>query len=158
MRVGIYPGSFDPITLGHIDIIERSARIFDKLIVAVLRNSEKKSLFTVDDRIEMILDAVKEYKNVEVIHFDGLTIEFAKKYNAECIVRGLRAVTDFEYELQLAQINKQLDKKLETIFLTTNIMYSYLSSSVVKEIAMYNGDITKFVTPFVEKKLKEKYS
>ena len=106
----------------------------------------------------MILDAVKEYKNVEVIHFDGLTIEFAKKYNAECIVRGLRAVTDFEYELQLAQINKQLDKKLETIFLTTNIMYSYLSSSVVKEIAMYNGDITKFVTPFVEKKLKEKYS
>ena len=158
MRVGIYPGSFDPITLGHIDIIERSARIFDKLIVAVLKNSEKKSLFTVDDRIEMILDAVKEYKNVEVIHFDGLTIEFAKKYNAECIVRGLRAVTDFEYELQLAQINKQLDKKLETIFLTTNIMYSYLSSSVVKEIAMYNGDITKFVTPFVEKKLKEKYS
>ena len=158
MRVGIYPGSFDPITLGHIDIIERSARIFDKLIVAVLRNSEKKSLFTVDDRIEMILDAVKEYKNVEVIHFNGLTIEFAKKYNAECIVRGLRAVTDFEYELQLAQINKQLDKKLETIFLTTNIMYSYLSSSVVKEIAMYNGDITKFVTPFVEKKLKEKYS
>ena len=158
MRVGIYPGSFDPITLGHIDIIERSARIFDKLIVAVLRNSEKKSLFTVDDRIEMILDAVKEYKNVEVIHFDGLTIEFAKKYNAECIVRGLRAVTDFEYELQLAQMNKQLDKKLETIFLTTNIMYSYLSSSVVKEIAMYNGDITKFVTPFVEKKLKEKYS
>ena len=158
MRVGIYPGSFDPITLGHIDIIERSARIFDKLIVAVLRNNEKKSLFTVDDRIEMILDAVKEYKNVEVIHFDGLTIEFAKKYNAECIVRGLRAVTDFEYELQLAQINKQLDKKLETIFLTTNIMYSYLSSSVVKEIAMYNGDITKFVTPFVEKKLKEKYS
>lgn len=158
MRVGIYPGSFDPITLGHIDIIERSARIFDKLIVAVLKNSEKKSLFTVDDRIEMILDAVKEYKNVEVIHFDGLTIEFAKKYNAECIVRGLRAVTDFEYELQLAQINKQLDKKLETIFLTTNIMYSYLSSSVVKEIAMYNGDITKFVTPFVEQKLKEKYS
>ena len=158
MRVGIYPGSFDPITLGHIDIIERSARIFDKLIVAVLRNNEKKSLFTVDDRIEMILDAVKEYKNVEVIHFDGLTIEFAKKYNAECIVRGLRAVTDFEYELHLAQINKQLDKKLETIFLTTNIMYSYLSSSVVKEIAMYNGNITKFLTPFVEKKLKEKYS
>ena len=156
MKVGIYPGSFDPITLGHIDIIERSIRIFDKLIVAVLKNSEKKSLFTVDERIEMILDAVKKFDTVEVIHFDGLTIDFAKSNNANCIVRGLRAVTDFEYELQLAQINKQLDEKIETIFLTTNIRYSYLSSSVVKEIATYNGDISKFVTPYVEKKLKEK--
>ena len=156
MKVGIYPGSFDPITLGHIDIIERSIRIFDKLIVAVLKNSEKKSLFTVDERIEMILDAVKKFDTVEVIHFDGLTIDFAKRNNANCIVRGLRAVTDFEYELQLAQINKQLDEKIETIFLTTNIRYSYLSSSVVKEIATYNGDISKFVTPYVEKKLKEK--
>lgn len=157
MKIGIYPGSFDPVTLGHIDIIERASNLVDKLIVAVLKNPLKKSHFTTEERIDMLVNSVKEYKNVEVKHFDGLLVDFAKSQNANVIVRGLRAVADFEYELQMAQTNKELCPEIDTIFLFTNIKYSYLSSSVVRETAMFKGDTSKFVNKYVEEKLKESY-
>lgn len=158
MKVSIYPGSFDPITYGHIDIIERAAKISEKLIVAVLNNPEKKSLFDVNERLEMIKDAVKSYDNIEVESFDGLLVDYAKKKNASIIIRGLRAVTDFEYELQLAQTNRQINDNVDTVFLLTNIQYSYLSSSIVKQVAKEKGDISKFVTPFVANMLEKKYN
>lgn len=158
MKVSIYPGSFDPITYGHIDIIERASKISDKLIVAVLNNPEKKSLFNVSDRVDMIKDAIKPFKNVEVDSFEGLLVDFAKNKNANIIIRGLRAVTDFEYELQLAQTNRELYNKVDTVFLVTSIQYSYLSSSIVKQVAKENGDIQKFVTPYVATKLKSIYN
>ena len=157
MKISIYPGSFDPITYGHIDIIERAAKISEKLIVAVLNNPEKQSLFTVDERVEMIKKSIESFDNIEVECFDGLLVDYAKKKNANIIIRGLRAVTDFEYELQLAQTNRELYKDLDTVFLLTNLQYSYLSSSVVKQVASYNGDIDKFVTPYVANKIREKY-
>lgn len=154
MKISIYPGSFDPITYGHIDIIDRASKISDRLIVAVLNNPEKKSLFKVEERCEMIKDAIKTYDNVEVESFDGLLVDYAKSKGANIIIRGLRAVTDFEYELQLAQTNRQIYDKVDTVFLLTNIQYSYLSSSIVKQVAKENGDISKFVTSFVSDKLK----
>lgn len=157
MKIGIYPGSFDPITLGHIDIIERASKIVDKLVVAVLINSEKKGLFTIDERLEMMKENLKYINNVDVKSFDGLLIDFAKKENSNLIFRGLREVTDFEYEMQLANINKALYRNIETVFLISNIDYSYVSSSVVKEVASYGGDISKFVPKNVEIKLLEKY-
>ena len=157
MKIGIYPGSFDPITYGHIDIIERASKIVDKLIVAVLNNKNKKSLFSMDERIEMIKDAIKNDKNIEVESYSGLLVDYAKSKDAKLIVRGLRAVTDFDYELQFTQTNRQLDEEIDTIFMPTSLKFSYLSSSVVKEVAAFNGDISKFVTPFVEKKVKEKF-
>ncbi|MGI6079907.1 MAG: pantetheine-phosphate adenylyltransferase [Candidatus Avilachnospira sp.] len=156
MTKAIYPGSFDPITNGHTDIIERSAGMVDHLIIAVLKNNAKSPLFTVDERIEMIKKVTSHLKNVSVETFDGLLIDFAKKSGASVIVRGLRAVTDFEYELQMAQTNRVLAPSVDTIFLTTNLKYSYLSSSIVKEIAGYGGDISEFVSPYVEKMMKEK--
>ena len=159
MRKCIYPGSFDPITLGHLDIIERASKLSDSLIVAVLNNSQKKSLFTTDERIDMIKHSVKGISdNIEVLAFDGLLVDFAKEQNANMIVRGLRAVTDYEYEIQLAQTNRALYDQVDTIFLTTNVKYSYLSSSIVKEIASYNGDISKFVTKYVENRIKNKFT
>ena len=158
MKISIYPGSFDPITYGHIDIIERAAKISEKLIVAVLNNPEKKSLFTVDERVEMIKKSIESFDNIEVECFDGLLVDYAKKKNANIIIRGLRAVTDFEYELQLAQTNRELYKDLDTVFLLTNLQYSYLSSSAVKQVASYKGDIDKFVPPYVAKKIREKYN
>lgn len=157
MKIFIYPGSFDPITLGHIDIIERASKITDKLIVAILINSEKKSLFSIDEKMEMINESVKHIKNVEICYFDGLLVDFARRKNADTIVRGLRAVTDFEYELQMAQTNRKLYDKIDTIFLLTNLEYSYLSSSVVKQVAEMKGDISDFVTPFVKEKVLLKY-
>ncbi len=157
MKICVYPGSFDPITYGHLDIVERASKLTDKLILAISHNPEKKSLFSVDERVEMVKDAVSNLKNVEVESFEGLTVDYCKKIGASFIIRGLRAVTDFEYELQLAQTNRELYKEVDTIFLLTNLQYSYLSSSVVKQVAEFGGDISKFVTPFVEKKLKEKY-
>lgn len=157
MKISIYPGSFDPITYGHIDIIERASKITDKLIVAVLKNGEKKSLFSMEERIEMIEECLKGYSNIEVESFDGLLVDYAKKKNVTMIIRGLRAVTDFEYELQLAQTNRELYHDIDTVFLLTNLQYSYLSSSTVKQVAAFNGDISKFVPQYVEKKLKEKY-
>lgn len=157
MKVCVYPGSFDPITYGHLDIVERASKLTDKLILAISHNLEKKHLFSVDERVEMVKDAVSNLKNVEVESFEGLTVDYCKKIGASFIIRGLRAVTDFEYELQLAQTNRELYKEVDTIFLLTNLQYSYLSSSVVKQVAEFGGDISKFVTPFVENKLKEKY-
>ena len=157
MIVGVYPGSFDPITYGHLDIIERASKMVDKLIVGVLVNSSKTPLFSMDERVRMIEDLTRDYANVEVRSFDGLTVNFARDCGATVMVRGLRAVTDFEYELQLAQTNKVMAPDIDTMFLTTNLKYSYLSSSMVKEIASYGGMIHEFVPENVEKKIKEKY-
>lgn len=156
MKTAIYPGSFDPVTLGHYDIIERSSKIFDRLIVGVLNNSAKSPLFSVEERVKMLKDVTKGLPNVEVMAFDGLLIDFARAKEAQVIVRGLRAVTDFEYELQMAQTNHKLAPDIETTFLTTSLEYSFLSSTTVKEIASFGRDISQFVPPIVSEKIKEK--
>ncbi len=158
MRIAVYPGSFDPVTLGHMDIISRSSKLFDKLIVGVLVNSSKVPLFSAEERVNMIKGVVSEYVNVEVRSFDGLLVEFARLCKATAVVRGLRAVTDFEYELQMSQTNHIIAPDIDTIFLTTNLNYAYLSSSVVKEVARYGGDISKFVAPEVRRQVLEKYN
>lgn len=144
-RIGIYPGSFDPITFGHLDIIERSSRLFDVLIVGVLVNAAKKPLFLAEERVKMIQSVTSHLNNVKVCSFGGLLVDFAKREKADCIVRGLRAVTDFEYELQMAQMNRTMCPGIDTIFLTTDLRYAYLSSSVVKEVASYGGNIERFI-------------
>jgi len=156
MLRAIYPGSFDPVTFGHIDIIERAARISDELIVGVLQNKAKTPLFSVEERVIILREVTKHLKNVKIIPFEGLLIEFAKKMDAKVIVRGLRAITDFEYELQMSQTNRKLNSDVETLFLTTSLDYSYLSSTTVKEVASYDGDITQFVPEFVAEKVTEK--
>lgn len=156
MKIGVYPGSFDPITFGHLDIVERSARLFDKLYIGVLNNSAKHPMFTVEERTELIKKVTQHIPNVEVGSFDGLLVEYADEIGADAIVRGLRAVTDFEYEIQIAQMNHELNPEIDTIYLTTSTQYAYLSSSIVKEIATYHGDVTKFVPEAVAYKLKEK--
>ena len=155
-RIGVYPGSFDPVTFGHLDVIERASRLFDKLIVGVLFNSNKKSLFSADERVRMIQEVVSSLNNVEVVSFEGLSIDFARKYGAHVLVRGLRAVTDFEYELQMAQTNHAMCPDIDTIFLTTDLRYSYLSSSVVREVAAFGGDVGLFVPESIIPCLKEK--
>ena len=157
MKNAIYPGSFDPVTLGHIDIIRRSAELFDHLIIAVLNNSAKKPLFSVEERVHMLKEVTKDIPNTEVLSFGGLTVEFARECGAHALVRGLRAVTDFEYELQLAQLNRVIAPEIDTVLLTTNLKYAYLSSSSVKEVAAYGGDISSFVTPYVEERVHEKF-
>ena len=156
MLRAIYPGSFDPVTFGHIDIIERASRISDELIVGVLQNKAKTPLFSVEERVIMLREVTKHLKNVKIIPFEGLLIEFAKQMDAQVIVRGLRAITDFEYELQMSQTNRKLNSDVETLFLTTSLDYSYLSSTTVKEVASYDGDITQFVPESVAKKVTEK--
>ena len=157
MKIGIYPGSFDPVTFGHLDIIERGAKIVDKLIVGVLTNNAKTPLFSSEERVRMINNLTKHLDNVEAKAFDGLTVDFAHAEGATVIVRGLRAVTDFEYELPLAQTNKVIAPDIDTIFLTTNLKYSYLSSSTVKEIASFGGDIHEFVSPEIQDRMKGKF-
>ena len=152
----IYPGSFDPITYGHLDIIKRCSSKFDKVIVGVLSHSSKKVIFTIDERVELIRKCTKELKNVEVDSFSGLLIDFAKQKNCPNIVRGLRAVSDFEYEMQMALVNRKLYPELETYFMVSGNQYSFLSSSIVKEIAMLNGNISCFVPKVVEEKLVNK--
>ncbi|MFZ7121163.1 MAG: pantetheine-phosphate adenylyltransferase [Eubacteriaceae bacterium] len=156
MKIAVYPGSFDPITNGHIDIIERASKMFDKLIVAVLTNNQKQPLFTTEERIIMIKTATKHIDNIEVDYFEGLLINYLKVKESNIVVRGLRAVSDFENEFQMALMNKKLSKDLETVFLITKLEYSYLSSSVVKELANFNGDIIDLVPKNVNRKLKEK--
>jgi pantetheine-phosphate adenylyltransferase len=145
MGKAIYPGSFDPVTLGHEDVIKRASKLVDTLIVAVLKNSSKTPLFTVEERMEMLKEVTKDIKNVRVMCFDGFLVEFAKEQEAATIVRGLRAITDFEYELQMAQTNRVLNHEVDTIFLTTSVEYSYLSSSIVREVASLGGNIDNFV-------------
>lgn len=156
MKIGIYPGSFDPVTKGHLDIIERSAKMVDVLIVAVLKNNSKSPLFSVEERVNMLVEVTKHIKNVKIDSFSGLLVDYAKRCNANIIVRGLRAVTDFEYELQMSQTNRIMDNSVDTIFLTTSLEYAYLSSSTVKEVAIYGGNVDKFVPEYVAGKIKEK--
>lgn len=146
------------MTLGHYDIIERSSKIFDKLIVGVLNNSAKSPLFSVEERVNMLKDVTSHFPNVEVQSFAGLLIDFVRSNDANVIVRGLRAITDFEYELQLAQMNRVIAPEIDTLFLTTNLKYAYLSSSMAKEVAMYGGDISSFLSPEIAEKVREKYA
>ena len=158
MKKAIYPGSFDPVTFGHLDIIERTSQIFDELVIGVLNNSQKNPLFSVDERVSMVRELTKKYPNVTVGSFDGLMVDYAREIGATVVIRGLRAVTDFEYELQIAQTNKLMsDGELETMFLTTSLEYSYLSSSAVKEIAMFHGDVSRCVPDFVKDELNKKF-
>lgn len=145
MKTAVYPGSFDPITNGHLDIIKRSAAVFDRVIVGVLKNSEKHYMFSPEERAELILSAAEGIKNVEVHSFDGLLVDFMKKFESSIIVKGLRTVADFEYEFQMALLNKSLNPETETFFMMTNSKYSYISSSMVKEVYGYGGCINDFV-------------
>lgn len=158
MKTAIYPGSFDPVTLGHYDIIERSSKIFDKVIVGVLKNNAKTPLFSVEERVNMLKSITSDLGNVEVQDFNGLLIDFVRQNQATVIIRGLRAITDFEYELQLAQMNRVIAHEIDTLFLTTNLKYAYLSSSTVKEVAMYGGDISAFLPTMVAEEVRKKYN
>ncbi|MBQ2892293.1 MAG: pantetheine-phosphate adenylyltransferase [Bacilli bacterium] len=157
MRIGVYPGTFDPITNGHLDIIKRAAKLFDKVIVVVPINMNKKTMFSVEERMELIKESVQDIPNIEVDKTSLLTVDYAKKVNATAIIRGLRMVSDFEYELQMAAINKSLDKNVETIFIMSSHEYSFLSSSSVKELVGFNGNISEFVPEVVKEALYKKY-
>lgn len=157
MRIALYPGTFDPVTLGHLDIIKRAAGVCDKLVIGVLRNSAKHPWFTVEERIDLIKKVTKDLDNVVVENFDGLTVDYCKQIGASVIVRGLRAITDFEYELQIAQINHRLNPDIDTIFFTTSVEYSYVSSSIAKEVASYNGDISGLVPKEIIEDLYNKH-
>ena len=158
MEPAVYPGSFDPVTFGHLDVIKRAAKIFDELTVSVLNNNLKTPLFSVEERVNILKEATKDMPNVKVESFSGLLIDYTRKKNINVAIRGLRAITDFEYELQIAQTNRKLSNgELDTMFLTTSLEYAYLSSSSVKEIASFNGDISQCVPEFVAKLIYEKY-
>ena len=157
MKKGIYAGSFDPVTYGHIDVIERAARLVDELIVAVLGNSGKTPLFTVEERKDMLREVTKHIPNVTVQSFGGLTVDFARQQHAQVLIRGLRAIPDFEYELNMAQTNHIIAPEIETVFLMTSLKYSYLSSTTVKEVAWSDADIKTFVPPYVEDKIRNKF-
>lgn len=156
MKTALYPGTFDPVTLGHLDIIRRAAGVADKLVIGVLPNSAKHPWFSVEERIELIRKVTKDLPNVVVQSFDGLTVDFGRSIGASVIVRGLRAITDFEYELQIAQINHKLNPEIDTIFFTTSVEYSYVSSSIAKEVALYDGDINGLVPEQIRSDLLEK--
>jgi pantetheine-phosphate adenylyltransferase len=159
MRVrAVYPGSFDPVTNGHVDLIQRSAALFDKVVIAVLNNTQKTPLFTVDERVEMMKEAVKDLQNVSVTAFGGLLVDFVEDIGASVIVRGIRAISDYEYELQMAMMNRRLSTKIETVFMMPAEAYSYLSSRLVKEIAQLGGPINGLVPAAVERRLKKKLS
>ncbi|MFQ6082569.1 MAG: pantetheine-phosphate adenylyltransferase [Candidatus Aminicenantia bacterium] len=155
-RIAIYPGSFDPITNGHVDIIERGVKIFDKIIIAALENPEKNYFFSVEERVEIIRRIFSNRENIEVESFKGLLVDFAKNKNAQVVIRGLRAISDFEYEFQMALMNRKLNPDIETFFMTPKIDYSYLSSRLVKEIYMLGGCIKDLVPPIVEEELRKK--
>ena len=157
LKTAIYPGSFDPMTKGHLDVLERAASMFDKVIIAVLNNTRKKCLLSTQERVNLIKKSVSRLGNVSVDSFDGLTIEYARKQNAAVLIRGLRAVSDFEYEMQLSQMNSALAPEINTIFLITKPEYNFVSSSAIKEIIMMNGDISEFVPKEVKNYLEKKY-
>ncbi len=156
-KIAVYPGSFDPITYGHLDIIKRGLTIFDEIIVAVAKNSQKNALFTTEERVELIQNVVEEEGRVSVDTFSGLLIDYVASREAHVIIRGLRAISDFEYEFQIAQMNSTIGKQIETLFMMTSLQYGYLSSSIVKEVCSLNGDIDKFVPPVIKKALRQKY-
>ena len=158
MKTAVYPGTFDPATNGHIDVIERALKLFDKVYVLVGENPQKETTFTAQERVDMLKTALKKDNNrVVVEHFEGLLLNYVKKKKSNVIIRGLRAISDFEYEFQRAQFNREFEKDIETIFIMTKDVYAFLSSSIIKEIAMFNGSVKGFVPEIVEKKLKEKY-
>jgi len=159
MKIAVYPGSFDPVTKGHLDILKNASEIFDKVIIAVAHNGQKKGFLSVEERVKLIRESITEFSNVEVDAFEGLTINYAQKHGAEILIRGLRAVSDFEYEMQLSQTNSALCSDIKTVFLTTKPKYNFISSSTIKEIYENDGDISKFVPPPVFEylmKLKKK--
>ncbi len=155
-RVALYPGSFDPITLGHMDLIKRAARIFPRLIVAVATNNAKSCLFSVEERLDMLRSHTRDWPNVEVAHFSGLTVDFAREVGAVAIIRGLRVISDFEFELSMAINNEKLNPNIDTVLLTPSEPYLYLSSGLVKELASYGGPVSHYVTPEVETLLRER--
>ena len=155
-RIAICPGSFDPVTYGHLDVIERSSKLVDELIVGVLNNKAKSPLFSAEERVRMLNEVTKDMPNVTVVPFEGLLVDFARKMDAGLVIRGLRAITDFEYELQMAQTNHKMEPDVETVFLTTSLDYSYLSSTTVKEVAAFGGDISQFVPGIVADLIEEK--
>ena len=157
MSSAIYPGSFDPVTYGHFDIIQRAAKAFEHLTVSVLNNKVKSPLFSVEERVRMLEEVCKDIPNVTIDSFSGLLADYARKKHTDVIIRGLRAITDFEYELQMAQTNRKLVDRVDTVFLTTSLEYAYLSSTTVKEVAAFGGDITQFVPPCVAKKIYAKF-
>jgi len=157
-KIAVYPGSFDPITFGHIDLVKRALKIFGKVVVAVADNSSKKNCFTLDERVEMVKKATKGLKGVEVDSFKGLSVKYVKQKGSYVIVRGIRMISDFEYEFQMALTNRRLSKNVETIFLMPSESYSYLSSKLIKEAASLGGDVSCFVPKFVDKMLKKKLS
>lgn len=156
-RLAIYPGSFDPLTNGHLDIIERGLKIFDKVIVAILINPSKQSLFTVEERIEMLNECLKPFPNAKADCFNGLLVNYAKQKNANAILRGMRAVSDFEYEFQMAIMNRKMNRKVQTVFLMTGFRWIFTSSSIIKEVARFGGDVTDMVPLIVNEKLKQKF-
>lgn len=157
-RVAIYPGSFDPITFGHIDILERTAALFDRVVVALAVNLEKKPLFSLEERREMIREAVVHLPSVEILEAEGLMVEFARRQGAIALIRGLRAISDFEYEFQMALMNRKLAPRLNTVFLMPHDNYTYLNSSIVREVAGFGGDVSQFVPPGVARRLQEKFA
>ncbi len=156
-NVAVYPGSFDPITNGHVDIINRGLKFFEKIIVAVLENPKKKSLFSTKQRVAMINSIYQNEENIEVKAFEGLLVEFAKNNKAKIVMRGLRAISDFEYEFQMALMNKKLDSEIETFFMVPSLKYSFLSSKLVKEVCMLGGSLTGLIAPQIEKNIVEKF-
>lgn len=159
MIKAVYPGSFDPVTLGHLDIIKRASRVVDELIIGVLVNNAKKTpMFTLEERVELLKEATREFPNVTVKMFDGMTVDFARENDAHLIIRGLRAVTDFEIEMQIAQTNHSVDSSIDTMFFTTSLEYAFLSSTIVKEVAYYGADISKFVPPAVQEAFLKKFA
>ena len=155
--IAIYPGTFDPPTNGHLDLIQRGSAIFEELVVAVLRNSEKTPLFTVQERLDMLTECTKKYKNVRVDAFEGLLVDYAAKHNAGAVLRGIRAVSDYEYELQMAWMNRKLDPRIETVFMMPAEAYSYLSSRLVREIMHLGGNVSGLIPPTIERRLLEKF-
>ena len=155
-KIAIYPGSFDPLTYGHLNIIERGRMVFDKLIVSVAHNISKKTIFSLEERVEILKDELGEYNDVEVDSFDGLLVDYVRERNVSILLRGIRTISDFEYEFQMALSNKTLDNSVETIFMMTDVKYSYISSSLIKEIVKFGGSVKEMVPGSVEKKLLEK--